>query len=358
MISTVRAKVKDIVYTDKYITKFRIHEKGRLRDCINYNQLTGAININDEVLLNTTAVELGLGTGGFHFVLANLSGEGVSNLGDGHIMKLRYTPLQINCLAAEAQESRFHEVFNSFDTLEGMPVIVGTLHSMLAPIVLTLKRVAGRERVIYIMTDGGALPIWLSETTAELVRTGLLSGTVTYGNAFGGDLECINVYTALIAAKEILKAEAVIICMGPGIAGTDTRYGFSGIEQSQIIDAVNKLGGKAIAVPRISFSDSRSRHYGLSHHTRMTLGRLCCTRAAIALPELPEDKASLIRSQLLSSGIDSRHNISYWKWGNIESLFEKEEGLLNRMGKGFSQDREYFVTCGLSAMLASALQPS
>ena len=30
-------------------------------------------NVGDEVLLNTTAVELSLGTGGYHFVIANLN---------------------------------------------------------------------------------------------------------------------------------------------------------------------------------------------------------------------------------------------------------------------------------------------
>ena len=33
--------------------------------------------------------------------------------------------------------------------------------------------------------------------------------------------------------------------MGPGIVGTGTKYGFSGIEQGQIIDAINTLSGRA-----------------------------------------------------------------------------------------------------------------
>ncbi len=352
MINTIKAKVKEVIYKDKNITKFRIQVQGGFYDCINYNELTGEVEVNDYVLLNTTAVELGLGSGGYHFVLANLNSDSLVNIGEGHIMKLRYTPMQINCMAAEAQESPHHEVFNSFESLGNTPVIVGTLHSMLAPIAITLKGLVKKERIVYVMTDGGALPIWMSDTVKSLSRNGILSGTVTYGNAFGGDLECINVYTALIAAKELLKADAVIVCMGPGIAGTETRYGFSGIEQSHIIDAVNNIKGKAIAVPRVSFADSRSRHYGLSHHTRMNLGRLCCTRAFIALPELSEPKACLLRGQLEDSGILLRHEISYWKLENVEELLTEEESLLDKMGKGFSQDKEYFITCGLSALLA------
>lgn len=351
MIDIIKARVKEIYYTDRNISKFNICRDGILYNCLNYNQLTGQIDENDIVLLNTTAVELGLGSGGFHFVVANLSRDRHLNIGLGHIMKLRYTPMQINCMAAEAQESPYHEVYNSFESLEDMPVIIGTLHSMVAPIALALKRLAYKEKIVYIMTDGGALPIWMSETVKRLCSSGVLKDTITYGNAFGGDYECINVYTALITAKEVIKADAAIICMGPGIAGTDTRYGFSGIEQSQIIDAVNNLKGKAIAVPRISFTDSRERHYGLSHHSRMTLGKLCLTKAYVALPELSGQKHELIKAQLKESGILYRHDISFWKAEQVEELLEMEEGQLEKMGKSFRQDREYFITCGLSAFL-------
>jgi hypothetical protein len=354
MIGIFKAKVKEITYKDMYISKFRIERDYRMYDCINYNKLTGEIELNDDVLLNTTAVELGLGSGGYHYVLANISRNDFSNIGDGHIMKLRYTPMQINCLAVEAQESPYHEVFNSFDSLENLPVITGTIHSMLAPIVLTLKYIAEKKRIVYIMTDGGALPIWMSDIVKRLRSRGLLHGTITYGNAFGGDLECINVYTAMIAAKEILKADAAVITMGPGIAGTDTKYGFSSIEKGYIVDAVNNFNGKAIAVPRISFADSRSRHFGLSHHSRMTLGKLCCTKAFIALPILEKSKEDIIRKQLEESNIASKHELFFLNSMNVEKLLEKEQNYLEKMGKGFWQDREYFVTCGSAALLATS----
>lgn len=352
MIEIITAQVEEVNYKDKNISKFSIKRNGSLYNCINYNQLTGEINEKDTVLLNTTAVELELGSGGYHFVVANLCRNIYSNIGEGHIMKLRYTPMQMNFMAAEAQESPHHELFNNFESLENLPVIVGTLHSMVAPIALTLKHLAGKERIVYIMTDAGALPIWMSDAVKRLCGNGVIKGTVTYGNAFGGDIECINVYTALIAAKEILKADAVIICMGPGIAGTDTMYGFSGIEQSHIIDAANNLKGKTIAVPRISFAESRSRHYGLSHHSRMSLGKLCCTKAYIALPELTSPRMEFIEAQLKDSGILSRHEVSFWNSEQVEGLLEKEERQLDRMGKVFSQDKDYFLTCGLAALLS------
>lgn len=351
MIDIMKTQVIKILFKDKNIAKFTIENKGMEFECINYNQLTGEIEENDTVLLNTTAIELALGSGGYHFVLANLSRDSFSNIGEGHIMKLRYTPMQINCMVAEAQESPYHMVFNNFESLEDLPIITGTLHSMVAPIALSLKYIAHKKRIVYIMTDGGALPIWMSETVKRLVGNGVLYKTITFGNAFGGDLECINVFTAMIAAKEILEADAVIISMGPGIAGTDTKYGFSSIEQGYIIDAINNLKGKAIAVPRISFADSRSRHFGISHHSRMTLGKLCCSKAFIALPELEKLKLDFITKQLEDSEITSKHELSFWSSEEVEELLTKEESQLDKMGKSYSEDKEYFITCGLSALL-------
>lgn len=352
MIELKESKVGAITYKDENITRFKSEVEGTLHNCINYNKLTGEISEGELVLLNTTAVSLGLGSGGIHLVAANLSRKNYLNRGEGHIMKLRYTPLQMNIMAAEAQESPYHEVFKNSSTLDGMPVVVGSLHSMLAPTALALKHLTAMKTIIYIMTDGGALPIWLSDTVRKLCKNGIIAGTITYGNAFGGDLECINVYTALIAASKIIKADAAIVCMGPGIAGTDTTYGFSGIEESMIIDAVNKLQGKAIAIPRISFADKRERHYGLSHHSRTTLGSLCYTRAAIAVPKLQAQKAELLVGQLTESGILDRHDVSYWDIEALDKLLSEEEAYLEKMGSGYKEDSEYFLTCGASAFPA------
>ncbi len=64
-------------------------------------QLIGPVALGDQVVVNTTAVELGLGTGGWHFVHWNLSREAWSQAGPGHVMKLRYTSLQVDTGAAE-----------------------------------------------------------------------------------------------------------------------------------------------------------------------------------------------------------------------------------------------------------------
>jgi hypothetical protein len=81
----------------------------------------------------------------------------------------------------------------------------------------------------------------------------------------------VSVYSALAVARHVIGADAVVIAMGPGIVGTGTRLGFSGIEVGPALDAAAGLRGDPIVCLRVSFADERPRHQGVSHHTLTTL---------------------------------------------------------------------------------------
>lgn len=346
MLSYRKGKVVEIEDKQKDITFIKVLIDGKLSKAINYDQMTGQIKVGDTVIVNTTAVELSLGTGGFHFVIFNYSNEFKELEGEGHIMKLRYTPLQLKCLAVEEENSKYHEVFNNFKSLDGHIFIVGTLHSMLAPIVSMLKWKNRNIKINYIMTDGGCLPIYFSNTVRLLKDKGLINKTITIGHAFGGDLECVNIYTGLIAAKEVLKGDVTIITMGPGIVGTGTKYGFSGIEQGQIIDAINTLSGRAIIVPRISFKDPRERHIGISHQTRTVLSEIAKTTGQIVIPILDENKAEIIRSQISKLDLDKKFDIIYENGEEIINAMNHFNLRTTTMGRDYQEDREFFLTLG------------
>lgn len=350
MLKSTTAVVKSIQFENQYIAKLIVTIENKDYNCINYNQMTGFAKQGDKLLVNTTAVELKLGTGGNHFVMANLNHPSANWSPDGHIMKLRYTPMQISCLSAEAQESPYHDLFNQFKSLDEMPILIGTLHSMLAPCCVYLKYVNPLIKIAYIMTDGGALPIHISDLVRELRDSKLLDVTITYGNSFGGDIEAINIYTALAAAKEIAAADIAIVCMGPGIVGTDTKYGFSGIEQGSIIDAVNKLKGYPIAIPRISFADQRERHYGLSHHSITVLKDVCCTKANVPVPILSDsEQMKLIKNEIEKNRLDSLHNVFYVDTNDIIDRIIHKSSCFNKMGMGFQEDKAYFIACAAAA---------
>jgi len=99
-----------------------------------YPLLVGPVGPGERVLVNTTAVELGLGTGGMHFVVAVLRQEDLSAPERGRIMKLRYTPHQVNVLTAEEPGSPYREAMEAAEGLDGTPVVWVPLHSMLGPV--------------------------------------------------------------------------------------------------------------------------------------------------------------------------------------------------------------------------------
>src|ERR1044071_8704762 len=87
-----------------------------------YPALTGRPRPGDRVLLNTTALDLGLGTGGFALVVAlpdRLPTERFE--GPGHIVKARYSPLQTVCLAVDEEDSPARSVMQRAEHLAGMP---------------------------------------------------------------------------------------------------------------------------------------------------------------------------------------------------------------------------------------------
>ena len=99
------------------------------------------------------------------------------------------------------------------------------------------------------MTDGAGLPLALSDLVAALRDRGLIDATITYGHAFGGDYEAVSVFSALVVARHVADADVAIVAMGPGIVGTNTRLGFSGLEVGPILDAAAALGRRADRVP-------------------------------------------------------------------------------------------------------------
>lgn len=240
--------------------------------------LIGTVAVNDRVVINTTAVDLGLGTGGWHVVHWNMSaGESVTAPSGGHVMKLRYTSLQADTGVAEEHEE-------IADDISGTPVVALALHSQLGPAAAAVKATAPDARVVYVMTDAGALPLALSDLVAELCGAALLDATVTAGHAFGGSLEAVNVRSALAVARHRLDADVILVGMGPGSVGTGTTTGFSGLDVGATIDAVNDAGGRAVAALRVSDADRRPRHQGVSDHSRTVLRTAVHTPVAVPVP--------------------------------------------------------------------------
>lgn len=315
-----------------------------------YPTIVGECRPGDRVLLNTTAVELKLGTGGWHYVLAAEGQERRLSSGGGHIMKLRYTPLQGRVLSVEEEASPHHEVMKMAQSLGGLPVAVGSLHSMLAPLAWLLARFCPGKNLVYLMSDGAALPLAFSQTASLLKAKGLIKATITFGHAFGGDLEAVNIYSALLAAKYVVGAHVAVVLMGPGVVGTNTTWGTTAVEQGIFLNAVLHLEGTAVAIPRLSGSDSRARHRGLSHHTQTVLRRVVRDPVFVPLPKCFQGVAGW-EEQL--EGLP--HHFS---WEDTNDAFEEllEANLpLSTMGRGPREDPLFFHGAAAVALFLSRL---
>ncbi|MEO3861405.1 DUF3866 family protein [Acrocarpospora sp. B8E8] len=328
-------------------------EDGTQCRALAYPPLVGRPEPGDAVLLNTTALAMGLGTGGYAMVVAIPDRLPQDPVGPGHLVKARYTPLQATVQGADEQDSPHHELLRDADTLDGMPVVVADLHSALPPILCGLYASRPEIRVAYVMQDGGALPAWFSMSCARLREIGWLCGVVTAGQAFGGDVEAVTTHTALLAARHVLKADVAIIAQGPGNLGTGTRWGFSGVMAGEAINAAGVLGGRPVAALRISEGDQRDRHVGVSHHSLTAYGRVALSPAEVVVPALPGEFGDQIRYQ--SADLASRHILVEVPVGGLYEALRKSPVTLSTMGRNLDQDRAYFLAAAAAGRHTATL---
>ncbi len=329
-----------------------------------YPALTGRPLAGDRVLVNTTALDLGLGTGGYALVIAVPDRLPADPALAGHLVKARYTPLQVTVLGADEQGSPHHDVLRDADDLDGMPVVVADLHSAL-PAVLAgvfgpsertganLPSPTGSARVVYVMQDGGALPAWFSRTCAALKEAGWLAATVTTGQSFGGDLETVTVHTGLLAARHVLGADIAVVAQGPGNLGTGTRWGFSGVAAGEVVNAVAALGGRPVASLRVSDADPRERHRGISHHSLTAYGRVALARADVVVAAL--DGAFGTRVAAEAGRLGDRHQIVTVPVDGLEAALRACPVPLSTMGRGLDEDLVYFLTAAAAGRHAGLL---
>ena len=239
--------------------------------------LVGAAQQGDEVVVNTAAVELGLGSGGFDIVHVNLTrgldGDGVSG---AHVMKLNFTSLQHAVLPVEGEE---------LELPLGAPVGVFGLHGQLAPFAWAFAQAGGPDaRLGYVQTVGGALPGSHSRVVRELRDRGLLAGHLTAGACFGGEDEAITTSGAIHHGLRESGWSAVLCGPGPGILGSASALGHGGLAALDSAHAALALGCRVVLCARGSAADMRPRHRGLSHHTRTVLDLLLAP-VIVALPD-------------------------------------------------------------------------
>ena len=323
-----------------------------------YPELVGSPEPGDRVLLNVGALVMGLGTGGYALVVAlpdRLPADPVpdgTTRDAGHLVKARYTPLQPILLGVDEEASPHRAAMAAADSLNDMPVVTADLHSALPAILAGIHADRPDAKVAYVMTDGGALPAWFSRTLDGLRDH--LAGTVTTGQAFGGDLEASTVHTGLLAARHVLGADVAVVAQGPGNLGTGTTWGFSGVALGEAVNAIGTLGGRPVGSLRISDADGRSRHRGVSHHSLTAYGKVALLPADLPVPDgLPAALADGIDAVL--APLSGRHRLVRVAVGGLDEALRASPVKLSTMGRGLDEDHAYFLAAAAAGRHAAAL---
>ncbi len=319
-----------------------------------YLDLVGTPEVGDRVLLNTTALVQGLGTGGHALVVALPDRLPPDASGPGHLVKARYTPLQTTVLGVDEPDSPHHGLVAAAGSIDGMPVVIADLHSALPAIVAGALADRPGARIAYVLTDGGALPMAYSHTVAAL--RGQLCGTVSTGQAFGGDLEAVTLHTGLLAARHVLGADLAVVTQGPGNLGTATPWGFSGVAAGEAVNAVGVLGGRAIGALRISDAEPRERHRGLSHHSVTAFGRVALAAVELVVPDpLPVTLADSVERQL--AALDGPGRLVRVPSAGLEAALRSSPVPMSTMGRGLDADLVYFLAAAAAGRHAAAGGP-
>jgi hypothetical protein len=283
MLRLKRARVVVAGPPDAIEQRLAIEIDGLRRTAIADVALIGASQPGDELIVNVEAVELGLGSGGADIVHVNLTrgldGEGTPG---AHVMKLNYTSLQHAVSPVEEGDAGATPQAPRLPI--GRPVAALALHGQLAPLAWAFAQARPNSRLGYIQTAGGALPGGHSCVVRDLRGGGLLAGHLTAGPAFGGaDGEAITTAAALHHGLMTLGWDAAVAGPGPGILGSGSALGHGGLQALDSLHTALALGCPALLVARMSSTDLRARHRGLSHHSRTVLDLLLAP-VAVAVP--------------------------------------------------------------------------
>lgn len=338
-----KVSVEEILYEDEEVQLLKTSASAK--KALLYISIIPKVKVGDEVIVNATSTRLNLGTGGMDIVTSVIGSSPKQNLrSSGHIMKARYLPNQHSVMSVESQESDYHHLFQGSYSLKDKKILIGELHSMIPICFWAMDYLSKDDNMIAIISDEASIPLSLSRHIRELKKEPRFS-TITIGQAFGGKYEAINLPTALQFATDVLKGDVILVTLGPGVVGSGTYYGFSGIEQASWANIIGSLGGSPVWIPRLSEKDKRDRHLGISHHTSTPLNTFTHVNCTIPMPEVFGDIAIKITKQI---EIISRQHSVHWLTTEplkqiVQHCLEKSAVPIKTMGRGYEDDPIFFL---------------
>ena len=166
----------------------------------------------------------------------------------------------------------------------------------------------------------------------------------------------MTVWSGLLAAKELLEAEVIVVADGPGNLGTDTTWGVSALASGHALMAAATLGGRPIPALRVSFADERERHRGVSHHSLTILADVCRVDVNVPVPVLDDDaQRTAVWDALRSRKLEETHHLVEVDGGPAVDELRARGIDVRSMGRGIDDDPAFFLAAGAAGVLAGRM---
>lgn len=361
MLNLEKGRVIDILYKNNKIQILKVENlnKTLIEQAVNYIDETGPCSANDMVVINTIGNRLRLGTGGYNFVYLNLSGkfeeERPLDRKDGHIIKMKYSPGQIRVKTVE-ENMENKNIFEINSRIPQKPVVYAILHSMISPLVKTIKYLNPNAIISCVYTYGGAMNANNSFTLKKLRSAGLVNSVITTGECYGGDYESINIMSGILFGINGLNSDIIIVCCGPGVAGSSTYYGFSTFDFIGAIYMAKLSGLLPVIIPRTSMTDSRERHQGVSMQSIAILQALDFP-VHVPVYKDNEDKKGFdhIYEQLCKYGIIDKHIVKFIDDAAVKETVGYTAEDTRVMGRSYAEDPCFFYNCSSAGVYSVGL---
>jgi hypothetical protein len=118
----------------------------------------------------------------------------------------------------------------------------------------------------------------------------------------------------------------------------------------EAINATGVLGGRPVGSLRISGSDGRARHQGVSHHSLTAYGKVALVSADLPVPE---GVPAALAAQLEPLG--KRHRIVHVPVDGLDESLRACPVPLSTMGRKLDQDYGYFLAAAVAGRHAAPL---
>ena len=147
--------------------------------------------------------------------------------------------------------------------------------------------------------------------------------------------------------------------MGPGIVGTGTRLGFSGIEVGPVLDAGRRRSAGCRSRACASPSPTRvSATVGLSHHTLTALRLACRERVLVPVPCVGGDGGGPPpRRPRRARGSTGCHELVDVDPPDVLALFARAGLEVNSMGRPAAADPVLFQAAAAAGVVAVDRMP-